>query len=477
MSFFTAPGRELPVPVDGEASPLLVYHRWHEYDDLSDLKRGRPKGPFLTKVCRAIHQTNAPRYASWHRGFAAATGALGAEILDSPKTTWRLVCGWGTNPGLETGLTLHPLLGFPYVPGSAVKGLVHSVAEAELAPSVPEYPGSLPSVPPEALEVALAAARVVRAIFGSLSARQGEAEEEGATVRIGPQGPFDRFTPWAHALEAERKGRPGHDLPEPWRPAGAAIERLLGPTGTGSVVAWLDAVPAEDAFQLGDVVEPDILTPHYGGYYENARQRRVQGGIGAAPTPADTEGPIPVPFLAVRPGVRFEFRARIDRRAWSTTEAPDPDAVERKAILESISAGDVRRRVLRWLTTALGEVGLGAKTAAGYGYFGPAPEPEDTSGVPGLEDVRRMERREDRGLSDNERWARDLVGEDLIAGDLAQILDGLMKESDPDRARLAAERIVELHGAILASWRDRPLKAAIRKRLAWLDEILGGEEP
>lgn len=45
------------------------------------------------------------------------------------KTDYRLIIGLGGAHVLETGLTLHPLYGFPYIPASSVKGIARAYAE------------------------------------------------------------------------------------------------------------------------------------------------------------------------------------------------------------------------------------------------------------------------------------------------------------------------------------------------------------
>ncbi|WP_018084474.1 type III-B CRISPR module RAMP protein Cmr6 [Desulfurispora thermophila] len=51
----------------------------------------------------------------------------GLQVLSMElKTAWRLVVGLGNQSVYETSLTLHPVYGFPYLPGSALKGLVRS---------------------------------------------------------------------------------------------------------------------------------------------------------------------------------------------------------------------------------------------------------------------------------------------------------------------------------------------------------------
>ena len=52
------------------------------------------------------------------------------------ETEARLVAGLGYDSPMEVGLTLHPLYGFPYLPGSTVKGIARAYAEqVEEAPA------------------------------------------------------------------------------------------------------------------------------------------------------------------------------------------------------------------------------------------------------------------------------------------------------------------------------------------------------
>jgi len=48
------------------------------------------------------------------------------------KTDSRLIIGLGGTSVIETGMTLHPLYGFPYLPGSGLKGLARAYAEIAL---------------------------------------------------------------------------------------------------------------------------------------------------------------------------------------------------------------------------------------------------------------------------------------------------------------------------------------------------------
>jgi len=113
--------------------------------------------------------------------------------------------------------------------------------------------------------------------------------------------------------------------------------RIFGKLGgTGSVV-FLDAWPAE-----WPEIKVDIVNNHHKDYYSSK---------GETP-PGDWESPNPVYFLVVAPGVKFKFAV-----VATTPRTSDDDL-------------DMARD---WLQSGLQDLGAGAKTAAGYGYFS-APE-------------------------------------------------------------------------------------------------------
>jgi CRISPR-associated protein Cmr6 len=112
---------------------------------------------------------------------------------------------------------------------------------------------------------------------------------------------------------------------------GCPAESVLKKAHQGQV-SFFDALPISKPN-----IQPDIMNPHYGDYY---------GGKDIYPT--DTQSPVPVPFLTV---VNTTFRFHIGSKKWDMTQQ-----FEGKTIAE-------------WLTDALSEHGIGAKTAVGYGYM------------------------------------------------------------------------------------------------------------
>lgn len=103
-------------------------------------------------------------------------------------------------------------------------------------------------------------------------------------------------------------------------------------TQSGQAV-FFDSIPAELPH-----LELDVMTPHFPQYYQ---------GTG---WPTDRQSPVPVYFLTVAPGTPFRFAI-----GWR-------DVVDDKV-------RRLRGLAEEWVKRGLAELGAGAKTAAGYGYF------------------------------------------------------------------------------------------------------------
>jgi len=103
---------------------------------------------------------------------------------------------------------------------------------------------------------------------------------------------------------------------------------------TGKII-FLDAVPTE-----APKLEPDIMNNHYPEYYSDKTGNQ-------APTPY--QNPVPVYFLTLGKKSQFAF-AVASRKNESDT----------KTLVEQAET---------WLKAGLSELGIGAKTSAGYGYM------------------------------------------------------------------------------------------------------------
>jgi CRISPR-associated protein Cmr6 len=107
-----------------------------------------------------------------------------------------------------------------------------------------------------------------------------------------------------------------------------------------AVVMGRSGLPGE-----GSLFEADVLTPHFPDYYRN------EGGI----APSDDQNPIPVTFLTVAPKTRFAFAVGL-----------------RVGVAQTNETKELSRRAAQWLEGALIDLGIGSKTAAGYGAFADA---------------------------------------------------------------------------------------------------------
>jgi CRISPR-associated protein Cmr6 len=105
---------------------------------------------------------------------------------------------------------------------------------------------------------------------------------------------------------------------------------IFGTTAAAAGAVFFDAIPARKPR-----LELDIMNPHFPEYY------------GGDQFPTDWQNPRPVYFLTVAPGTEFCF------------------AVGWRGTLNSA----LREKAEKWLKDGLMNLGAGAKTSAGYGYF------------------------------------------------------------------------------------------------------------
>jgi len=114
------------------------------------------------------------------------------------------------------------------------------------------------------------------------------------------------------------------------------FRKLFGTTGAAGCAVFFDAIPARLP-----KLELDIMNPHFPDYY---------GDKTGKVTPTDWQSPRPVYFLIVTPATEFRFAV-----GW---RGPLDDKARRLCNLAQ-----------EWLIKGLTELGAGAKTSAGYGYF------------------------------------------------------------------------------------------------------------
>jgi len=226
----------------------------------------------------------------------------------------RVIVGLGAESVLEASVRLHRVYGFPIIPSSALKGLARSYALWQIAdqlgvPSLPLY---------DILE------REKSKKLTPIQKLEQYLDESDETCRnqLFNDLKNDEAIPSAAALHhldlsgIEEKTE--------------ALRIAFGTTGSAGKVILFDAIPANPAnlkFEL------DVMSPHYSDYY----------GGGKTP-PSDYLNPIPVLFLTIAPGSEFLFA------------------------VASKDTG-LASQAQKWLQAGLNDMGVGAKTVAGYGVW------------------------------------------------------------------------------------------------------------
>ncbi len=135
-----------------------------------------------------------------------------------------------------------------------------------------------------------------------------------------------KYLQW-HAIQSDRVQR----LADNFR-------AIFGTTAVAGRAVFFDAIPANPP-----KLELDVMNPHFPEYYK-----------GNAP-PTDWQSPVPVYFLTVAAGTEFRFGV-----GWRGT-------------LDEVGQR-LHQLAQEWLTEGLTNLGAGAKTSAGYGYFVSPPQ-------------------------------------------------------------------------------------------------------
>lgn len=255
----------------------------------------------------------------FHRRWLSCVTATGSspDCIFEANPDWRFIIGLGQDHALETGFTFHHVYGFPYLPGSALKGLTQTYALWLVA----EHFG-VPGIPPGHK----AAGETPIQLLESLLLTPEDEDEE--LRRILGKLRSNRLLPDQSKLKALSAEEAMKELRE--YEAASQFRVVFGTQKARGRVAFFDAVPVEPPKLV-----VDVMNPHYGPYYQEKGKRTP---------PADYLSPVPVYFLAVESGSRFAF------------------AVAAKEV-------SLARLACGWLKEALSMMGAGGKTSAGYGYF------------------------------------------------------------------------------------------------------------
>ncbi len=186
---------------------------------------------------------------------------------------------------------------------------------------------------------------------------------------------------------------------ETWLKAeSSAVAQIFGGNRSAHVgsVIFHDALPTKP-IQLN----ADVMTPHYGPYYEGKRDN-----CGNLEAPADWHSPVPIPFLTVADSQPFLFLV-----------SPRTTSQQNKADCQQVAT---------WLTDALQELGAGAKTAVGYGRF--VADFQAGQEANKAEEAARKEAQADRA---KEAFAASLANLTALAQELRKAAREQNWENDP----------------------------------------------
>jgi len=236
--------------------------------------------------------------------------ALGA-LSFTLKTEWRLVCGLGRKGPLEVGFTFHRY-GFPILPGSSLKGVARAYAFYQVGDALGHaLLGFSPTSP-----------------LSQFSDTHSAQKHKGPWHRLEAILTLDEPQQYQRAFEQEYGRQPeAKQLADQFR-------LIFGTLACAGRAIFLDAIPTHLP-----TLEWDIMNPHYPRYYSGEEY------------PTDWQSPVPVHFLVVAPQTEFRFAI-----GW-----------------RGAAEATLQTQAQNWLVQGLNQLGVGAKTSAGYGYFQSVP--------------------------------------------------------------------------------------------------------
>lgn len=312
-------GRYAPKQViDNDAWDDRGRVRWRDHwlrNDVFPLftvNQSRPEG--WQRLLGAVHQR-------WQAATAGAT-------YFKAQARGRLIVGLGGKGVLEFGLTLQHVTGLPIIPGSALKGLARTYGLLTIAEGL-GIPVLLPSQ--------------VFALRENKHASPLEILD--AALVASDSGREEALKPLSNALrnvDARIVGLLANKLNN--LTAASHYRAAFGSQEQGGACIFYDAVVDELPDDGRTLFEADVMTPHFVEYYTSSGEQ----------PPHDAGNPNPITFMTVAAGTTFAFAVGL---------RPGGDPVARDQAIQA------REQAVQWLQTALQELGIGAKTAAGYGVF------------------------------------------------------------------------------------------------------------
>lgn len=217
----------------------------------------------------------------------------------------------------------------------------------------------------------------------------------------------------------------------------AAIEQLFGTYDTDQPNRVAGTVTFHDAWWIPeDGVKPfvlDVVTTHHQDYYNGKKIDGEQVG------PSDKDSPIPNHLLAVQGSFLFVLEG-------------EPAAIELCQTL---------------LEKALADNGIGAKTAAGYGYF----KESDQESLDLFSTLQKLSR--ERRMTKEEK--REYEIEQLTENQLIQMFSkDLKKTQERDDLQDLIEKVKQHHCEVIESWKNETKNSSKNRYKAY--QFLNGEQ-
>lgn len=274
----------------------LAYDAWAPIDHVSNDKSLAGKVPvelratWLTSIATiAISPDYTHSFNRWKKSFAAE----GDRVIELQLAS-RLLVGHGNSSAIDVGLSVHHTWGVPFIPGSALKGLVAHYVEANYGPSDPS-----------------------KAPWDQLGPERERALYQGVTwngSRI-ERGPGEIYRALFGAPDASTDD--------------AMQEHELRAGATPGLVTFHDALYVPDSTENNQPFAADVLTVHQKDYYDSS------GGH----APSDYDSPNPVAFVTIRPKTRMLFALSGLPEWTSLAEKLLRDALEHWGVGGKTSAG------------------------------------------------------------------------------------------------------------------------------------------
>ncbi len=264
--------------IEGSTHPGLWLDRYATYPAPERADQKAPeawKAGFIQEICQLSNTANTDYYDAFFKRWKQSLKAVRAETRTGTVRT-RMVVGLGSEGILETSIALHRTYGVPYIPGSALKGLLAAYIRKHATD--PQWGVWVPKQQP-------------------------------------------------HGDQSKDKTM--------WQPD-LLYTFFFGTTDQAGYLTFYDALYVPGSGFTGTPLHADVMTVHHSDYYVGGK------------TPADSDSPIPVPFLSATGTYLLAIGM------------PNVNcATEQQKVWINL-AFDI-------LAKALAEWGIGAKTSSGYG--------------------------------------------------------------------------------------------------------------